>query len=103
LGSIAAASSGRRDLDQAQVGPIGILAHELGIDRDEVVGGHSGDEGGEIGLGDQRVNFHVGGAIAALARLDKGSGEGRSGRAKAVTPAEAGVPFSTQEKVASPG
>ena len=60
LGSIAAASSSRGDLDQAQVGPIGVLAHEFGIDRDEVVGGQAGDEGGEGGGGgDQRMNFHV--------------------------------------------
>ena len=36
FGSIAAASSLIGDLEQAQVGPIGVLAHELGVDRDEV-------------------------------------------------------------------
>ena len=36
------------DLDQAQIGPIGVFAHELGVDRDEVVGAHAGDEGGKL-------------------------------------------------------
>ena len=63
---------GVRDLEQAQVGPISVLAHELGIDRDEVGGGQAGDQGVELVLlGDQSVDFHVGRAIAGCARLDK--------------------------------
>ena len=48
-----------RHLDQAQVRPIGILAHELGVHGDEGVLGETLDEFGEVaGLGDQRVDFH---------------------------------------------
>jgi hypothetical protein len=51
---------GAGDLDEAQVRPIAVLTHELGVDRDEVVAFHSGDEGGEVVSGtDKRVNFHL--------------------------------------------
>ena len=59
LGSIAAASSAAGDLDQAQVRPIGVLAHELGVHGDEGLLGEALDEGDEIvGLGDQWMNIH---------------------------------------------
>ena len=61
------------DLKQAKVRPIGVFAHEFGVDRDEVVGAHAGDEGGKLfGGGDQRVNLHLRRAIATCSRLDKG-------------------------------
>ena len=48
-----------RDLDQAQVGPIGILAHELGVHGDEWMFGEAVDEGLEVvRLGNQRMNMH---------------------------------------------
>ena len=34
-----------RDLDQAQVGPIGVLAHELGVHGDERLAGEPLDQG----------------------------------------------------------
>ena len=37
------------DLDQAQLGPIGVLAHELGVDRDERRLGEAVDQRGECG------------------------------------------------------
>ncbi len=64
---------GARDLDQAQVRPIGVLAHELGVHGDEGVGGEAVDESLEVvGLGNQRMNMHEScGAIAAPSRVDK--------------------------------
>ena len=59
LGSTAAASSVVADLDQAQIGPEGVLAHELGIDRDEIGAGKPVAERLErFGVGDQGVNLH---------------------------------------------
>jgi len=49
----------RCDLDQAQVGPIGILAHELGVHGDEWLLRQAIDESFEsVGLGNQWVNSH---------------------------------------------
>ena len=51
---------GSRDLDQAEVRPIGVFAHELRVDSDERVRGHPLDQLGEVvGFGDERVNLHV--------------------------------------------
>jgi hypothetical protein len=45
---------GGGDLDQAQVRPIAVLAHELGIDRDERLAGETAAQVGErVGGGDQ--------------------------------------------------
>ena len=46
-GSIAAASSGPGDLHQAELRPVGLVAHELGVDGDEVGVGLALAEGGE--------------------------------------------------------
>ena len=51
-----------RDLHQAQLGEVGAVAHELGVDRDEALAAHAGAEGGERRVvGDQR---HGGGVIS---------------------------------------
>ena len=51
-----------RDLDQAELGEVGAVAHELGVDRDEALAAHAGAEGGERRVvGDQR---HGGGVIS---------------------------------------
>ena len=48
------------DLYQAQLGPIGVLAHELGINRDKVGLGQTRAQPREgIGVGNQWVNLHV--------------------------------------------
>ena len=44
FGSIAAASSRACDLDQAEVRPVGVLAHELGVHGDEGLVGEAVDE-----------------------------------------------------------
>ena len=64
---------GARDLDQAEVRPIGILAHELGVHGDEGLLGEALDEGDQVfGLGDQGMDLHVSAAaIAACPRVDK--------------------------------
>ena len=50
---------GARDLDQAQVGPIGVLAHELGVHGDERLLGEPVDQGLEVvRTGDQRMDMH---------------------------------------------
>ncbi len=47
------------DLDQAQFGPIAVLAHEFGVDRDEIGGGQAGAQLGEaFRVLDQRMNLH---------------------------------------------
>ena len=48
------------DLHQAQFGPIGVFAHEFGVDRDKFGLGETFAEFGKgFGGVDQRVNFHV--------------------------------------------
>ena len=48
-----------RDLDQAQVGPIGILAHELGVHGDEGLFGEPVDQSLQVvRLGNQWMNAH---------------------------------------------
>ena len=48
-----------RDLDQAEVRPIGILAHELGVHGDEGLLREAVDEGLEVvGLGNQGMDTH---------------------------------------------
>ena len=60
------------DLDQAEFRPEGVLAHELGVDADEIGLRHSGAEIGEGGtVGDQGMDMHLH-PIARVARLDKG-------------------------------
>jgi hypothetical protein len=60
------------DLDQAEVGPIGVLAHELGVDGDEVGLGKPFAQGlKRFGIGDQRMDVHCPRAIAAASALDK--------------------------------
>ena len=55
-------------LEQADVRPVGILAHELGIDRDEVGSGEAFTEFFEgLGVGDQSVDMH----LAALIEPDR--------------------------------
>ena len=50
---------GARDLDQAEVGPIGVLAHELGVHGDEGLLGEAVDEGLEVvRLGNQGMDTH---------------------------------------------
>ena len=45
------------DLDQAEVGPVGILAHELGVHGDEWMAGDAVDEGLQVvGFGNQWMN-----------------------------------------------
>ena len=58
-----------RDLDQAELGVVGAVAHELGVDRDEALGAHPAAEGGQgFVVGDQR---HGGGShLRASASLD---------------------------------
>ena len=59
-----------RNLDQAQVGPIGILAHELGVHGDKRLFGEPVDESLKVvRLGNQRMNTHesYGGFSGALA------------------------------------
>ena len=47
------------DLDEAQFRPIGVLAHELGVDADEIgVGKPRADVGEGLGGGDQLVYLH---------------------------------------------
>ena len=51
---------GRGDLEEAELRPIAVLAHELGIDGDEVVGGEALDQCGKARtVGDQGMNVHV--------------------------------------------
>ena len=50
---------GTRDLDQAEVGPIGVFAHELGVHGDERLLRKAVDEGFELGgLGNQGMDLH---------------------------------------------
>ena len=50
---------GARDLDQAEIRPIGVLAHELGVHGDEGLGGETVDESLEVvRLGNQRMDTH---------------------------------------------
>ena len=50
---------GARDLDQAEVRPIGVLAHELGVHGDEGLVGEAVDESLEVvRLGNQRMDTH---------------------------------------------
>src|SRR5260370_36112080 len=62
-----------RPLDQAQVGPIGMPAHELGVHGDEWLLGKPADEGLQIaGLVNQGMDSHESrAAIAAARRVDK--------------------------------
>ena len=46
-GSMAAALVGPGDLHEAQDRPIGLVAHELGVDRDEIGLGQAGAEVGQ--------------------------------------------------------
>jgi len=47
------------DLDQAQVRPIGVLAHKFRIDRDEIGPGEPGAKLGQgRAVGNQRMNLH---------------------------------------------
>ena len=51
-----------RDLDQGEVGPIGVLAHELRVHCDERVLGETVDQRFEVvRLGNQRMNIHESG------------------------------------------
>ena len=48
-----------RDLQQAQDRPVGVLAHELGVDGDERLLREPVDQLCEfVGVGDERVNSH---------------------------------------------
>ena len=61
-----------RDLDQAQIGPIGVLAHELGVDRDEVGSGEPFAELFQgLGIGNERMDTHFAALIAGPLRLTK--------------------------------
>src|SRR3546814_7809246 len=52
---------GRGDLDQAQVGPIGVLAHEFRVDGNEIDRRKAGTELFKgSGVDDQRVKVHCG-------------------------------------------
>ena len=63
------------DLDQAQVGPVAVLAHELGVDCDERSLRKALNQRCKRGaVGDQWVNLHVRCALAGAARVDKREG-----------------------------
>ena len=48
-----------RDLEQAQVRPVGVLAHEFGIDRDEIGAGETLAQLFErLGVGDEGMDVH---------------------------------------------
>src|SRR3546814_13064058 len=68
---------GRGDLDQAQVGPIGVLAHELRVDGNEI---DRRKEGTKLlkgsGVADQRVKVHCGAINPSVPR----SGGRRGGK-----------------------
>ena len=50
---------GAGDLHQAQVRPIGVLAHEFGVDRDEIGAGKAFAELKQrVAVGNERVNEH---------------------------------------------
>ena len=70
-----------RHLDQAELGPIGILAHELGVHGDERLLGKAFDERLEIvRVGNQGMDTHESPrALAAASRVDK-RGVGREAR-----------------------
>ena len=69
------------DLEQAQVRPIGVLAHELGVDRDEVRPGEPFAELFEgLGVGDEGMDVHLAALIAAASALDKAPSVTRSAR-----------------------
>ena len=60
------------DLDQAQLRPIGVLAHELGVDRDEVRPGEPFAELFEgLGIADQGMDTHRAALIARPPRKTK--------------------------------
>ena len=62
---------GARNLDEAEVRPIGILAHELSVHGDEGLLGKALDEGNQVfGPGDQWMNLHV--SARGLSRLPAG-------------------------------
>ena len=66
FGSMRRGLVGARDLDEAEVRPIGILAHELGVHGDKGLLGKALNEGNQVfGPGDQWMNSHV--SAAALA------------------------------------
>ena len=49
-----------RDLDQAELGEVGAVAHELGVDGDEALAAHAGAEGGQrCVVGDQRHGLGI--------------------------------------------
>ncbi len=64
------------DLHQAQLGPEGVLAHELGVDADEFGLGEPGAEIGErLGGGDQWMDLH---RVFLFCRVERSTAPGRS-------------------------